>query len=418
MTRHWQAVEELAAINDPFEYERGRKKIAKEFGVTERTVEKAVTIARQKQAQENRPGHALRIEDVEPWPEPVNGNTLLIRLWEALGARVNLSDESQVAVTIWTLYSHAFQCFGYSPILHAKSPDKRCGKSTLLEFIRHTSNRPLKSANTSGAALFRAVEKWKPTLLIDELDSQAETDKRKCAELRNLLNAGFEQGNPYLRSSGENFEPVMFDVFCPKAVASIGSLPDTAADRAIVVAMRPKLKTEKVKRLRDAGGTLAELQAKCARWARDHAEALRQARPKIPDELNDRQADIWEPLLAVADLCGGDWPNWARETAVRLCAEKSTGEMSGVALLKDIRSVFDQDLEVERIERDCLLLALNKMDEAPWSTIRRGKELNAHRLGMMLAEFGIEARQWRNGRERERGYYREGFEDAWTRYLS
>ena len=182
--------------------------------------------------------------------------------------------------------------------------------------------------------------------------------------------------------------------------------------------MRRKLKTEKVKRLRDAGGTLAELQAKCARWARDHAEALRQARPKIPDELNDRQADIWEPLLAVADLCGGDWPNWARETAVRLCAEKSTGEMSGVALLKDIRSVFDQDLEVERIERDCLLLALNKMDEAPWSTIRRGKDLNAHRLGMMLAEFGIEARQWRNGRERERGYYREGFEDAWTRYLS
>lgn len=410
-----KTVAELAAL-DPLGFARKRKEIANEWGVKESDVEKAVAAHRKAQQNGVADGQGLSFKNVEPWPQPVNLDETLMNVSANLNNYLVTVAEALVVIPLWVTHTYCFNSFDYSPILHLKSPEKRCGKSKALDFLRRLVSRPLKTANASGAALFRAIEKWKPSCLIDEYDSACRQGTDHAEALRNVLNAGFERGNPCLRCSGDDFEPRVFDVYGPKAVACIGALPDTAADRSIVIPMRRKLKTEKVKRLREFDAT--ELQRKLARWVQDNAEALRQARPHIPPELDDRAADIWEPLFCIADAAGGDWPRWAREAAVTLSAHREGGETFTERLLQDIRTVFDQE-QAERLETDKLLFALEQKVESPWPTFCRGKPLNAHRLGRMLAEFGIEHRRWKSaGSGSPYGFYRTDFEDAWTRYLA
>lgn len=404
------------AVLDPLSFARKRKEIANELGVKESDVEKAVAAHRKAQLNGSGEGTNLTFQNVEPWPESVNLEETLLSVAANLRDLLVTVTEASVVIPLWVTHTYCFTSFYYSPILHLRSPEKRCGKSKTLDFLKRLVCRPLKTANASGAALFRAIEKWKPTCLIDEYDSACRQGSDHAEALRNVLNAGFERGNPCLRCSGDDFEPRFFDVYGPKAVAGIGALPDTAADRAIVIAMRRKLKTEKVKRLREFDAT--ELQRKLARWAQDNTETLRQARPQIPKELDDRAADIWEPLFCIADAAGGDWPRWAREAAVKLSAQREGGETFTERLLLDIRTVFDQE-HAERLETDKLLFVLEQMVESPWPTFCRNKPLNAHRLGRMLAEFGIEHRRWKSQQGGSPyGFYRSDFEDAWTRYLT
>ncbi len=413
--RERNIIAELAAL-DPLGFARRRKEVASEWHVKESDVEKAVAAYRKAQQNGSGQGQALSFKNVEPWPEPVNLDETLLRVAENLAAFLKTSDEALVVLPLWVTHTYCFNSFDCSPILHLKSPEKRCGKSRALDFLKRLVSRQLKTANATGAALFRAIEKWKPTCLIDEYDSACQQGSEKAEALRNLLNSGFERDNPSLRCGGDDFEPRLFDVYGPKAVASIGALPDTAADRAIVITMRRKLRSEKVKRLWEFDAT--ELQRKMARWAQDNADALRKASPQIPAELDDRADNIWEPLLAIADAAGGDWPRLARVAAVMLAAQRDGNETLTEQLLRDIRSVFEEE-KAERLETDKLLFALEQMVDSPWPTFCRGKPLNAHRLGRMLTEFGIEHRRWRSERGGSPyGFYRADFEDAWARYLA
>jgi hypothetical protein len=140
--------------------------------------------------------------------------------------------------------------------------------------------------------------------------------------------------------------------------------------------------------------------------------------PDMPAAVEDRDADIWEALLAVADLAGGHWPNTARAAAVALVSEAKTRPPSlGVLLLIDIRTVFDEDGR-DLLPTAELLTRLNGMETSPWAVIRKGNPLNAHGLARRLGRFGIAPTRWRDGEEIVRGYARCDFLDAWSRYLS
>ena len=201
------------------------------------------------------------------------------------------------------------------PCWRSRRPEKGCGKTTLLEIISRLARRVLSASNISSAALFRSIEKWAPTLLIDEADSFA----TKNDELRGVLNSGHTRQTAFVvRCVGDDSEPRIFSTWGCKALAAIGKLPDTVMDRSIEIRLRRALPGEVVEKIRHASPLQFErLSRQAARWAADNAEAIRRARPEIPDSLSNRTGDNAEPLLAIADLAGDEWGEAVRQALDR-----------------------------------------------------------------------------------------------------
>jgi putative DNA primase/helicase len=301
-----------------------------------------------------------------------------------------------------------------APLAVITAPEKRCGKSQLLTLIGKLSYRPLAASNITPAALFRTIETWKPTLLIDETDSFLKENE----ELRGILNAGHTRDSAYVvRIVGEDLKPARFSVWAAKALAGIGHLADTIMDRAILLELRRKLPHEKVERLRHAEpGLFEELRAKLARFADDCREQIRHARPNLPESLHDRAQDCWEPLLAIADVAGGEWPMRARQAALKLSGSEAPTLSIGTELLADIREVFET-LGVDRIATWRLIDELCSDAERPWSTYNRGKPITARQLAKFLGAYGIASVTIRVDGGTPKGYFRVMFEEAFKRYL-
>jgi hypothetical protein len=258
--------------------------------------------------------------------------------------------------------------------LAIQSPEKRSGKTLLMDCLERVVREPLATGGASLAAIFRAVNEWPPTLMLDQADSVFNRKGNDSTEdLRGLLNSGYRRGRPYLRIVGEGKKMRVdrFDCFGPKCLASIRGLPDTVQDRRIVIALQRKLVTEKVERFRSRRADLESLPI------RESWESIAQAidlpeHSDVPAALSDRSADSWEPLLALADAAGADWPDRARRAALVLSGvEEIDDERSDVQLLADIRTFFA---------------------ESGWSKWR-GRGLNSHGLFYLLKPFTIRAGQ-------------------------
>ena len=279
------------------------------------------------------------MDDPEPWPEEVDGGELLNELVQTLRKFVAMEDPAFTATALWILHAHAHDAAFISPLLAIMSPEKRCGKTTLLHLIGPMVPRPLTTSNITSAALFRAVEKYRPTLLVDEADSFL----RDKEELRGVLNSGQSKATAFvIRTVGDDHEPRRFSTWAPKVVALIGNLPDTLEDRSIVIPMRRRAPEEVLEKLRlEKLEGFIPFQRKAWRWTRDHLEDLKNSDPPVSEKLNDRATDNWRPLFAIADLAGGEWPRIARDAALVLSGgEELKNESAGVLLLRDIRTIF------------------------------------------------------------------------------
>jgi hypothetical protein len=242
---------------------------------------------------------------------------------------------------------------------------------------------------------------------------------RNSEELRGILNSGHTRGLAFvIRTVGDDHKPRRFSTWGAKAIALIGKLPDTLADRSIEIPLKRKLRGERVERLRHADPeTFRNLARRCARWAEDHADQIRAARPSMPDGLHDRAQDNWEPLIAIADIAGGAWPKLAREAALALSgAVDAEGEGIRVQLLADIRDVFE-DRSVDRISSGDLVMALVALEERPWAEYSRGKPLTQAKLARLLRPYGVVSGTKRLPNRTAKGYLLEQFADAFNRYL-
>lgn len=337
------------------------------------------------------------------------------------------SDAQAVAVALWVAHTHVFDAFDSTPFLAVTSPERRSGKTRLLDVIELLAARTWRAITPTEAVVFRKIEKARPTLLLDEADAIFGPRAEGAAEgLRALLNAGNRRGTTVPRCVGEGskLEVRDFSVFCPKALAGIGKLPDTVADRSIPIRLQRRARGERVERFRsrDAEAELAPLRDALTSWARVASRALEGARPDIPEQLNDRAADGWEPLLAVADLAGGDWPARARSAALELHgSDPAADDGIGVLLLGHIREVFTA-AGVERIGTETLLRSLAERDDGPWADwwaaeLGAGRTKGpAARLARMLKPYGLAPEQLRVEGDKTRGYARSGFAEVWERY--
>lgn len=351
---------------------------------------------------------------------------VLDRVVKALTYYVVFRDERQAdACTLWIAHTYAIGCFDTTPYLHITSPEKRSGKTRLFEVLELLVHMPWRQAQPSEAVVFRKIERDHPTLMLDEVDAVFGKNAKHHEGLRGILNAGHRRGTSVSRCVGEGTKMELkdFDVFCAKAIAGIGNLPDTVADRCIRIEMARKAPTEQVVRFRVkvAEEATAPLRESLREWVAEVEPSLKDAEPPIPTELDDRSADGWEPLLAIADAAGGNWPVRAREAAIALSCAKVEGDESYQSrLLAHVRDCFE---DAERMSSDSLLRRLVQIEDAPYGEWW-GKALDfgdtrgpGFRLSKALRPFGIKPRDIRIEGSVLKGYHRDDFEDAWTRYL-
>lgn len=329
------------------------------------------------------------------------------------------SPEAAAAVTLWAAHAHALAAFDSTPRLALLSPEPGSGKSRTEEVLELLVPNPLHALNASTAAVFRSIGgEARPTLLFDEVDAIfGRHGKDDGAEdLRGLLNAGHRRGASIPRCVGKSQEVVRFPVFAAVALAGLGDLPDTLMSRSVIVRMRRRAPHETVApfRYRDTEPVGHALRDRLAAWAAEHITVLTDARPTMPPGVEDRPADCWEPLLAVADAAGGDWPDRGRAACVELVKVGASREASlGIRLLADLRSVFGGS---DVAFTETLLDALHALPEAPWADLR-GKPLDARGVARRLGEYGVNSQQVRVGTRTAKGYRRETLWDAWSRYL-
>jgi putative DNA primase/helicase len=355
-----------------------------------------------------------------PWEHQVDGAELLDGMLAFLTKYVVFPHAAVERVVLYSLLTHCYEAFDVLPLLAIQSREKRSGKTNTLALVSALCPRPFSTSNASPASLFRLIEQFRPTLLVDE----AETFISVHDELRGILNAGTTRRFAFTtRIVGENHEPRQFSTWCPKILALIGRLPSTLEDRSIVVQLERRKTTEPVERIRwDRLFAEAEpLRRKAARWASDHFESLRDADPEVPRLGNDRMEAHWRSLLAIADLAGGTWPERARRSAKAEWGRIEEAPSLHERLLRDIRKVAFKGDE-KHVSSEELCGRLISLDNASWGAMKQRNAPDAPidppQLARLLKHFDIRPRPVRLGERTPRGYSAMAFADAFERYAT
>lgn len=336
------------------------------------------------------------------------------------------SEHERIAHTLWIAHTWLMDCWDSTPRIAFLSPEPGSGKSRALEVTEPLVPRPVHAVNTTPAYLFRKVsdEDGAPTILYDEIDTVFGPKAKDNEDIRGMLNAGHRKGATAGRCvvRGKIVETEELPAYCAVALAGLDDLPDTIMTRSVVVRMRRRSADERVEpwRPRVNGPDAVRIWDQLAAWSSNARAALvGDFWPDMPNGVEDRDADVWEALLAVADLAGGTWPIDARKAAVTLVtASRRRTPSAGVLLLRDIRVVFDNAHGHDKMPTEDILAGLARIEEAPWATVRRGEPLDARGLANRLSKYGIGSKAQRNGEFVFKGYARAQFEDAWKRYLT
>lgn len=362
------------------------------------------------------PGTAITFKDVEAWPEPVDGAGLLDAIRTIIQHYVACVPGAADTLAVFALVSHAITAFDVAPYVFLTSPTPECGKTRLLEVLELVVWRPWRPAILTGPVLFRGIEQHQPTTLLDE--AEVVKGRGEAADnVRAILHVGYRRGGHVERCVGENLELRAFGVFGPKVFAAIGELPPTLLSRCIVIPMRRRTTAETVARFFHHPGLAQrrdELQRQCRRWAQDNVAALRGTEVTLPPGLEDRQAEVWGPLFAVAALAGAGWQAKIEAAATALGAGRES-DTAGIQLLLDVAEVF-AERGADRLASEDIIAVLVKMEDRPWPEWRQGHPLTVHQLARLLAPFGVHPKQlWHDGRK-IRGYDLADFSDAFARY--
>ena len=324
----------------------------------------------------------------EQWDEPVDGCAVLDLVHKTLLRFCVLPEHSAPAITVWIAHAWAHEEADISPILAAISPEKGCGKSTLMSVISALVPKPMYTINMSPAVMFRVIEKFKPTILIDEGDTFLKDNE----DMRCMLNGGHNrQTSMVWRSVGDTHEPKPFKVWAPKALAMIGSPADTVEDRSIVVHLKRKLRTDKIQGFNERRkAELHPIQRMLARWYEDNQICLRTCDPEVPQALNDRAQDNVRSLCAIADAVGGHWPETLRQAFVGLAQAREEAQQvsNGVMLLHDIAEVLEGYTD-PKIGSGELQQKLVFLEDSAWEHWNRGQQISTKRIAQFLKDFEV-----------------------------
>ncbi|KAA1033957.1 DUF3631 domain-containing protein [Pseudonocardia sp. EV170527-09] len=327
-------------------------------------------------------------------------------------------------LALWYAHTHAIEHFYTTPRLVLDSVEPGSGKTRVLEVAQFLVRKPEMTISATTAAVFRMLCDGPIALLFDEIDAVfSAKNGGNNEDLRGLLNSGYKRSATVARCVGDasRMKVERFPTFAPVALAGIaGVMPATITTRAITVHMRRRAPHERVEAFRErrVENEATPLREQLAAWLdRVGEEHLVGAEPVMPEQVTDRAAEVWEPLLAIADLAGGHWPETARTAAVHFVGQATeTGTSVGTTLLADLRALFAAH-ETDRMATSDILGRLCDNEEAGWADLD-GRPLDARRLAKELARYGVRPGSIRIGGHVTKGYTIAGpLTDAFTRYL-
>jgi putative DNA primase/helicase len=398
------------------EYEMERTLAAEELGIRASALDKLVSKKRAKAGLDDltdKQGKAIEFPTVEPWPEPINGAALLDEVVGQLGRYMIMSDTDKTIAAIWTVHTHIFDKFVVTPRLSIRSPLKGCGKTHLFSVLGHWTSRTVMAASITPSVVFRLIERYRPTLLVDEAGKMFLDES---GEARRILNAGYRFDGAVLRNVGDSYEPRMFKVFAPVAFALIGTLPSDLHSRCICVNLKKKLRGEKIEAYRI--GKMQHLDAlarKIVRWTSDNADAIANANPELPPSVINRDGDLWRVMLSIAKAAGGDWETRVKQAIDAVIPSDDDSEQLE-KLLADMKVVFAE--KGDEVSSTAMEHELVDMEGRPWAEMGRSrKPLTAAKLARMLQVPGVSVSPRKIKGGAARGYARDQFDDIFARYL-
>jgi putative DNA primase/helicase len=392
-------------------YEEERTAVAKEFNIRVSVLDKQVAARRKDDDDIATNEKTLGIEDVAPWPDPVELDEVLDDTALSLAQYVVADPVLIHTAALWSAHTHILDYIGVSPRLAAQAPGPGCGKTITMEAIGNLVPRALTASSITPAVIFRVIDEAQPTLLLDEADQMLSD---RSSPLVAVLNSSHRKSSAFVMRIVEvlpgQFEPTRFSTWAPVMFAGIRELPPTLQDRSIILRLRRAKPGEVKNHLRDGKcPALIECGQKLARWA-DDLVALPDV--ELPAILTNRIGDNWRPLLAIAELAGGDWPARALEAAQAAVKRQDQGLLS--VLLADIAEIFG---ERERILSQELVDGLVALDEKPYGELNRGHAITTNWLARQLKDVvSTPTKTMRISAERKKGYSRDAFTDAWERY--
>ena len=412
-----ETITRLAAL-PLVEYDRTRKAEAEKLECRVAILDSLVNAKRLQMRPgdgDNLQGNAVDFLDVAPYETSVNGAQLLDEVAATFSRYLVLPVGAADTLALWVTLTHCFEAFEHVARVNCCSPDKSCGKTTTLDVTACFVARPLRAENVTTAVLFRLVEKYKPTLLLDEVDTYLNENE----ELRGCLNAGHKRGGKVYRCEGQDNTVRSFAVFAPAALAGIGALPGTLHDRSVVIKLSRAKAGELAARFDSRRLHYeTELCRKLSRWSNDNLGELKNCDPQLPETAFNRLADNWRPLFAIAQVVGGDWPQRAHAAFVALTASADLDAQGvGTLLLSDIAGIFTAE-STDRLPSSKLAELLVAIEGRPWAEWgKHRKAISTNQLANQLRRFGISPRVVRVGDETARGYLLEDFREAFSRYL-
>jgi hypothetical protein len=361
------------------------------------------------------------LEKLAPWPESVDGFELFVELIKILKTHTVMDEDSYVAVALWVMRTYLHDSFNVSPLLAISSPQKRCGKSTLLDLIFALAYRTKFTSNTSAAAFYYAIDQAQPTMVIDEMDSFAKSKEG----LFNVMKASHVKGRAWVSravanpNGGYSEQPIR--CWTPIAFASIGStneLDQALADRSVTVQLQRKAAWQNVEPVGvDLFERMQPLRRKLLRFALDHEKAVAKAQIKPHSLGNDRAVDNWAPLFTIAKQIGPQALGWC-QGAYESHHERNKAEEKDVEtlLLEDLQWIFDQS-DRDKMSSKELIDELKAMEERPWGYRVSGSEMNPRKLASMLAPFKVHPKQLTIFGQNQRGYALKDLQPVFDRYL-
>jgi hypothetical protein len=415
--REDELIDALLNTKQGLEFHRKREEAVKELKTTKTAIDAELQARRDAVPLH---GHWL----VVPWDEPVDGDSLLRDIIRCIRRYVACTHDFSLTVALWTMFAWVHdEVAVHSPILLVTSAESESGKSTTLGLLSFLMPRAIASVDISKAALYRSIQLWQPSFLIDEFDQVlANASKDESAqELRSVINSGHTRGQGVIRCITDAHRPELFSTFAPKCIGMVGrKMPVTTLSRCIIGELRRRTRADSVEEFKHQDDSeLSDLRRRLRRWAMDAVDILRNAVVPMPSRFYNRLANNWRLLFATADLCAGaeDWGDKARLAAINIegAADKTS---IGIRLLIHIKRIFDEN-HWDGVLSATLVTHLKEDDpEAPWAEWNKGKGLTQNSLAKLLREFGIKSGDVHlPGDIHGKGYKRSQFEPVWAAYL-
>ena len=355
---------------------------------------------------------------IEPWEESVGGATLLDELVALIRTYMVLPEYGPEIVALWIAHTYVVNAADYTPYLLVTSPVRECGKSTLLDLLVHVAHRAQQTGGITAAALYRRIDRHSPAMLLDELDTRLRGDSGEL--LRGILNTGFHRSGKMTICVGDDHEDKDFSTFSPKVLAGIGRVWDTVASRSIPLRLNRATKEQLATLTKIRGDRIAEVcepfRRKLSRMADDIRHMLRMRDAVTPERLSARQADVWRPLLAIADHAGGHWPETARTAALAVHGVAEEEGDYGLLLLRDVHELFNTR-DVSVLASADIVSVLVEMEDRPWPEYRQGREITARGVAALLGRFDVKPKTHRIGDKTAKGYALGQLQQAFDTYL-